>query len=366
MSIELPERHDPGATQKAPALDPVSPAAQSAGAGAPGSHLHVIAYGPGDFCEVEVDKPYELHEFLGKWPVVWANVEGVTDLKLIESLGEVLDLHHLALEDVMNVQQRAKVEQYGRNEFIVARMVKLDGRLETEQLSLFLGQNFVVTFQEEERPGDPFNGLRDRIRKDYGAIRSAGPDYLMYSLLDAVVDAYFPVLEGYGELLEDLEDEILSNPTRESIAKIHEVKRDLLTLRRAIWPLRDALNSLYRDPGPVIQDSTRVYLRDLYDHAIRIIDLLETDRELCSDLMDVYLSSVSNKLNEVMKWLTIISALFIPPTFIVGIFGMNFNTEKSPFNMPELNWYLGYPFAWLLILIAMVGFSIFVHRKGWL
>jgi len=363
MSVE---RQDPSSTRKATALDASLLAREPASPTAPVSQLHVIAFGPGDYCELDIDKPYELNDFLGKWPVVWANVEGVGDSKLIFSFGEVLDLHHLALEDVMNVKQRSKVEQYGRNEFIVARMVKLNGRLETEQLSMFLGQNFVLTFQEEERPGDPFDNLRDRIRKDIGGIRSAGPDHLMYALLDAVVDAYFPVLESYGEVLEDIEDEVLANPTRECIAKIHEVKRDLLTLRRAIWPMRDALNMLYREPGPLIQDNTRVYLRDLYDHAIRIIDLLETDRELCSDLMDVYLSSVSNKLNEVMKWLTIISALFIPPTFIVGIYGMNFSTAKSPWNMPELDWYFGYPFAWLMIISAMVGFYVFVRKKGWL
>jgi magnesium transporter len=340
-----------------------SPGVERQGSSAP---IQLIGYGPHEFQELTVDNPQELHAYVGKWPVLWANVEGVRDLKLIAAMGEVFGLHHLALEDVSNVHQRAKVELYDHHQFIVLRMVNLKEALETEQLGLFLGKNFVVTFQEEEAPGDPFDRVRERIRTNRGSMRSGGPDHLMYALVDAVVDAYFPILEDYGEQLEDLEDEMLTNPTRDCVGKIHRIKRNLLTLRRAIWPLRDALNSLYRDPMPLIMDNTRVYLRDCYDHSIRIIDLLETDRELCSDLMDVYLSSVSNRLNEVMTWLTMISAIFIPPTFIAGVYGMNFNTAVSPWNMPELNWHYGYLFSWGLILCGMLLFPILFWFKGWL
>ncbi|HEY9870561.1 MAG TPA: magnesium/cobalt transporter CorA [Candidatus Obscuribacterales bacterium] len=367
MSTELPEGEIKGPAEGEP--QPASQAGRGqAGAAArrEAARVQVVGYGPDGFQEFSVEDPQELHDYLGRWPVLWVNVEGVRDLNLIAGVGEVFALHHLALEDVSNVHQRAKVELYDHHQFIVLRMVNLKEALETEQLGLFLGKDFVVTFQEEEAPGDPFDRVRERIRINRGSIRSCGADYLMYSLVDAVVDAYFPILEDYGEQLEDLEDEMLTNPTRNCVGKIHKIKRNLLTLRRAIWPLRDALNSLYRDPMPLIMDNTRIYLRDCYDHSIRIIDLLETDRELCSDLMDVYLSSVSNRLNEVMTWLTMISAIFIPPTFIVGVYGMNFNTAVSPWNMPELNWYYGYLFSWLLIVCGMLLFPLLFWFKGWL
>ncbi|MBI4533146.1 MAG: magnesium/cobalt transporter CorA [Candidatus Melainabacteria bacterium] len=328
--------------------------------------IQVIAYGPDSIEESALAKPEELRHLLNECPVIWVNVDGVGYEELVSQIGDMFGMHHLAVEDVVNVVQRAKVEQYEENVFIVARMVVLKNKLETEQVSLFLGSNFVLTFQEEEHPGDCFDQVRERIRKHLGKIRSSASDYLAYALLDAIVDGYFPVLEGYGERLQALEDEILEQPTKDTVASVHEIKRNLLTLRRAIWPMRDALNTLYRDPIPIICHETRVYLRDCYDHSIRIIDLLETDRELCSDLMDVYLSSVSNRLNEVMKWLTMITAIFIPPTFIVGVYGMNFHTEKSPWNMPELDWHLGYPFAWLLIVLGALLMPVLMWCKGWL
>ena len=335
-------------------------------ANAPNPKIQVLAYGPEGFEEFEALDLGQISPVLKRMAVTWVNVDGHTNASTISRLGEVFNIHHLALEDVMNVRQRAKVEQYGTNEFIVARMVMLGERLETEQFSIYLGENFVVTFQEEDRPSDNFDEVRDRIRKDRGRIRTTGPDYLVYALLDAVVDAYFPVLEAYGERLEDLEDEILECAVRSTLHRIHAIKRDLLVLRRAIWPMREAINLLYRDPQPIIKDETRIYLRDCYDHCIRIIDLLETDRELCSDLMDVYLSSVSNKLNEVMKMLTIITSIFIPPTFIAGIYGMNFNTRASSLNMPELNWYYGYPFALMLMVVFAGGLLWFLWWGGWI
>jgi magnesium transporter len=208
--------------------------------------------------------------------------------------------------------------------------------------------------------------VRERIRKGVGRMRGAGPDYLAYALLDAIIDGYFPVLEHYGEYLEDLEDVLVHDPDEELVADIHNVKRDLLTLRRAIWPLRDALGALLREPVPLISHETHPYLRDCYDHTVQIIDLVETYRELGSGLMDMYLSSVSNRMNEIMKVLTIISTIFIPLSFIAGVYGMNFNPERSPLNMPELNWYWGYPFCLAIMGVVAAVLVGFFWRKGWL
>jgi magnesium transporter len=327
--------------------------------------VSVMAYGPKELHDETLLDLDKIKEFIGQWPVVWINVDGHGDHDFIKRLGDIFDLHHLAVEDVINVNQRSKVEEYEDNHFIVTRMVEYNGRLNTEQLSIFLGANIVITFSEFPG-GDSLNPVRDRLRKNRGYIRDRGADYLVYSIIDAVIDAYFPVLEEYGELMEELEDEIIERPSKHVITEMHSIKRELLDLRRAIWPLRDVTNSLVRDVTPLIKDDTRLYLRDCYDHTVRLIDLLETYRELGADLMDVYLSSVSNKLNEVMKVLTIITTLFIPPTFIAGVYGMNFNWERSPWNMPELNWYFGYPFAWALMIGIVLYMFLFIKRHGWL
>ena len=240
-----------------------------------------------------------------------------------------------------------------------------DQSLETEQLCLFLGPGFVVTFQE--LPGwDCLSVVRDRIRKAQPVIRRSGADYLAYSLLDALVDHYFPILELLGDHLEEIEDRIVAMGQQSEIAQVHHTKRELLLLRRIVWPLRDVFNTLAREQVPEITAETRLYLRDCYDHTVRIIDLTETYREICSDLMDLYLSSVSYRLNEVMKVLTVISALFIPLTFVSSIYGMNFKTEVSPWNMPELDWIYGYPFFWAVIVVIAVVQLVFFYRKGWI
>lgn len=331
---------------------------------APKPVLRVMAYGPNGIVERTVDTPDAVREFLSTWPVTWVNVDGLGDAAAIAKLGSIFNLHVLAMEDVINVHQRAKVEQYADYYFIVGRMVDFADRVETEQISLFLGKNFVLTFQE--LPGDSFDPVRERIRKAGGRIRNAGPDYLAYALIDAFVDHYFPVLERYGEQLEAIEEEVMLKPDRDIISRIHNVKRDLLTLRRAAWPLREALTTLYRETTPLICTDTRLFLRDCYDHSVQIIDLLENYRDIASSLTDIYLSSVSNRMNEVMKVLTIFTSIFIPLNFIAGIYGMNFNPERSPLNMPELNWYFGYPFALTLMALLAIVMLIYFGRKGWL
>lgn len=333
--------------------------------GAPTPPIRIMLYGPEGFEEHEVRDVKALADCCVKWPVAWVDVDGVSNVEVVHELGKIFDLHQLALEDVVHVHQRAKVEHYGQHLFVVARMLEYSTRLVTEQLSIFVGERFVLTFQEEH-PGDCLEGVRNQIRNKVGRIRHAGPDYLVYALLDAVVDGYFPIIEQYGDRLEELEDEVLLRPQASTISTVHSVKRDLRAMRRIIWPQREALNALLRDDSPLIKAETRVYLRDCYDHTVQCLDLVETFRELCADLMDVYLSSVSNRMNEVMRVLTVISTIFMPLSFVAGVYGMNFNHDESPWNMPELFLPYGYPIilgVMGLMLIAMLGF--FWH-KGWL
>jgi magnesium transporter len=331
---------------------------------APQPVIRVMGYGPEELHEEEIRDVGALKGLRGKWPVLWVNVDGLGDAETIARLGEFFGLHRLALEDVVSVHQRPKVESYGEYVFVVLRTLFGNEKLHSEQLSLFLGKDFVLTFQE--RPGDCFDPVRDRIRKGQGRIREAKQDYLAYSLFDAIVDSYFPVLEGYGERLEELEKEVIVQADETTISRILGIKRDLLTLRRALWPMRDIFNSLLRDTTAHFTEETRIYLRDCYDHTFQVIDMLENYRESALGLLDVYLSSVSNRMNSVMKVLTIIATIFMPLSFIAGVYGMNFNAQRSPWNMPELNWYWGYPFA-LAVMVAVVGgMLLFFRRRGWL
>lgn len=331
---------------------------------APCPRMSVFAYGPGSVVERTIDDPEAVRALLGAHPVVWLNVDGLGDVETIRAVGRIFGLHSLALEDVVNVVQRPKVENYGDHLFLVARMIEWTGHLETDQLSLFLGENFVVTFQEKE--GDPFNLVRARIRAGKGIIRAGGPDYLAYALLDATIDEYFPVLEQCGEKLETLEDQILVDPRPDTIPEVHEVKRDLLTLRRAVWPMREAVTLLMRETDTPMRRETRVYLNDCYDHTVQIMDLVETYRELASGLVEMYLSSLSNRMNEVMKVLTIIATIFIPLTFIVGVYGMNFDTSVSRWNMPELEWKYGYPACLAFMAAVTIGLLMYFRRRGWI
>jgi magnesium transporter len=326
--------------------------------------LNVIAYGPDSLVEAHIDDIHELSDYLAKYPVTWVNVDGLGDAKTIQQVSEIFGIHPLAQEDILNVRHRPKLEEFDEHTFVITRMAALHECFEYEQLSLFLGPNYVMTLQEH--PGDCLEPVRQRLRQGRGTFRNHGADYLAYAVLDAVVDGYFPVLEEYGERLEALEEEILERPKQSTIFKVQAAKRDMLSLRRSIWPQREFLNTLVRDPSPLLTERTQLYLRDAYDHAIRIMDLVDTYREISSGLTDLYMSSVSNRMNDVMKVLTVIATIFIPLTFVAGIYGMNFNTEVSPFNMPELNWYWAYPAFWILLLAIAVVLLFFFKRKGWI
>jgi magnesium transporter len=329
--------------------------------------LWLIDYNNDNATRIQLQTPEECAPYLDSNSVSWVDVQGLGDEDVLRRLGDVFELHPLVLEDVVNVPQRPKVEEYEDQLLIIARMVVLrrTGRgFVSEQVSFILGKHYLLSVQEES-VHDAFGPVRERIRANKGFIRREGADYLAYAILDAIVDGFFPVLEMYGEEIEELEDEVVLNPTRQTLEKVHRLKRELLTLRRAIWPQRDAINSLIRDSSDLISSEVRVYLRDCYDHTVQVLDMVETYRELTSSLMDVYLSSVSNRMNEVMKLLTVISTIFIPLTFIAGVYGMNFNPERSPWNMPELNWYWGYPFAWAVMIAIALSLIFYFYKKGW-
>lgn len=325
--------------------------------------LRAIAYGRQQIEEVEGPDLGRIRALHDAYPVLWLDVTGLADVELIQRLGEAFGLSPLALEDVVNVHQRPKAEEFADHIFAVVRMVRPGTGADTEQLSLFFGANYVLSFQE--RPGDCFDPVRERLRRDRGRLRQQGPDYLAYALIDAVIDGYFPALERHGEEIERLEDAVIAAPDRHQVERLHVIKRDLLLLRRAMWPTREMINMLIRDETPFVAAQTRLYLRDAYDHSIQIMDIIETYREIATGLTDVYLSSMSAKLNEVMKLLTVIATIFIPLSFLTGLWGMNFD-RASPFNMPELGWRYGYPAALALMLAVVGALAWYFWRKGWL
>jgi magnesium transporter len=268
---------------------------------------------------------------------------------------------------VLNIPQRPKFEDFGTYLFVIFRMALMQREAmgETEQVSLFLGPSCVLTFQER-LGGDLFEPVRQRLRHSHGAIRHSGADYLAYALLDASIDGFFPVLESLGERLASMEEAVLAAPTRATLEEIYILRRTFSALRRGIWPLREAVNAFERTDSALVTETTRVFLRDCYDHVLQVMDVLENYRELANGLMEMYLSSQSNHLNEVMKVLAVISTIFMPLSFIAGIYGMNFNTDKSPWNMPELNWVWGYPFALALMAVIAMALLVYFWRKGWL
>jgi magnesium transporter len=324
----------------------------------------VMDYGPDHIHEAAIDQIEEVFAYRDSPSVTWINVEGLHDIELIRKLGEHFGLHPLSLEDVLNCGQRPKLEDYGEHHFIIMRSLHLKQEgLEAEQISFFVSRNYIITFQEV--PGDSFEPVRERIRRSSGQIRKMGPDYLLYALIDALIDEFFPVLERYGEQIEELETILLDRPSSATLQEIHRVKRELLMLRRIAWPEREVINALQREDSRIIRPETQVFLRDCYDHTIQVIDMIETYRDLAGGMVEVYLSSVSNRMNEVMKVLTIISTIFIPLNFIAGVYGMNFDPRASRFNMPELEWVFGYPFALSLMVTVGLLLVLYFRRKGW-
>lgn len=339
----------------------------------PGSLIHVGAKGPektkisiidydGEtFQEKEAKSVEECYSFKETATVTWINIDGVHDSEVVSKLGTHFGIHPLILEDIMTTAQRPKMEDMGDYIYIVLSMLSLTGEkkeVESEQVSLILGRNVVISFQESG--GDVFDAVRNRIRTGKGHVRKMGPDYLTYALIDAVVDNYFIVLEKLGEPVEGIEEELMGHPGRETLHKIHVLKREMIYLRKSVWPLRDVISGLERAESDLIRESTGIFLRDVYDHTIQVIDTVETYRDMFSGMLDIYLSSVSNRMNEVMKVLTIITTIFIPITFIAGIYGMNFKY------MPELEWRWGYFLSLTLMLAIGLLMVILFKRKRWM
>jgi magnesium transporter len=326
-----------------------------------GVKISVIDYDETQIQEREAVSIEECLPFKEKPTVTWINVTGIHDVKIIEEFGTAFNIHPLLLEDIVHTDQRPKLEEFDESLFIILKMLSYDeanNELLSEQVSLILGSNFVISFQERE--GDVFNPVRVRIKSSKGRIKKKGCDYLVYALIDAVVDHYFLVLEKYGEKVEILQEEVLSQPTPHTLEVIQGIKRDMIFLRKSVWPLREVINVLQRGESALISDNVIIYLRDVYDHTIQVIDNIEMLRDMISGTLDVYLSSVSNKMNEVMKVLTIVATIFIPLTFIAGIYGMNFKY------MPELDWHWGYPIV-LGVMVLLVGMMlIWFKRKRFL
>jgi magnesium transporter len=326
------------------------------------SKITLIDYDEANFQEREVKTVEQCFAFREKPSVTWINVDGVYQVEVIEKLGNCFGLHPLVLEDILNTDQRPKMEVYGDYIYIVLKMLydsELNRSAETEQVSLILGSNFVISFQEGKE-GDVFNPVRERIRGDKGLIRKMGSDYLAYSLIDTIVDNYFLILENLGERIELLEEELVAHPTTTTLQEIQKIKYQMVFVRRAVWPLREVISGLGRKESPLIKETTEIYLRDVYDHTVQVMDTIETYREMLSGMLDIYLSSVSNRLNSVMKVLTIIATIFMPLTFIAGIYGMNFKY------MPELEWRWGYPAVWLIVVVIGISMLIYIKKKKWL
>lgn len=325
------------------------------------TRIHVLDYDETRLEDRDANSAEDCFPFRDKPTVTWINVDGIHQVEIIEKLGKHFGLHPLTLEDIVNTNQRPKMEDNGGYLFIVLKILTYDDQrsaINTEQLSIILGSNFVISFQEEA--GDDFDPIRERVRHGKGRIRKMGADYLAYALIDAIVDHYFVILEKIGEKLATLEDELVTDPQTETLTAVHRLKREMILLRKSVWPVRELISGLERGESELIHQATHIFLRDVYDHTIQVIDTVETYRDMLSGMLDLYLSTISNKLNSVMKVLTIISTIFIPLTFVAGIYGMNFDF------MPELHWRWGYPVVLLIMFGAMIAMLWFFRRKKWL
>lgn len=323
--------------------------------------IELIEYNKSKIEERSINNVEEIPKFKNSKDVSWINVNGVHDSEMMNKIGEHFNLHSLILEDLTNVHQRPKIDEYNDVAFIVLKMLSFDEatkNLNIEQVSLVLGKNFVLSFQEKK--GDVFDEVRERIRSGRKKIRESGADYLAYSLIDSIVDSYYTILERVGEHMEELESELINDPSHNTQKEIYRMKRELILLRKSIWPLREVISTLVRGETKFISDSTLVFLRDVHDHAIQAVDTIETFRDMLSGMLDSYLSAISNKMNEVMKVLTIIATIFIPLTFIVGVYGMNFKY------MPELSIWWFYPLVWGVMLVVAISMVIYFKKKKWM
>jgi magnesium transporter len=323
--------------------------------------IELIGYDPATIGELRFHTVDDCLPHLKRPGVTWVNVEGVHDVEIIRHLGEQFSLHPLVLEDIVNTIQRPKVEDYDDYLFIVLRMLRPTGggEFSSEQLSMILGPNYLFTFQEGIQ-GDVFDMVRERLRSNKGKGRSMGADYLAYALIDAIVDSYFSVLEDLGEQIVNLESDLALTPDKSTLIEINGIKKEIILLRKAVWPLREAVSFLERGESVLIAPSSRIYFRDVYDHTVQVIDTVETYRDLLSGMLDLYLSSISNRTNEIMKFLTVIGTIFMPLTFLVGVYGMNFK------HMPELEWPNGYFILWGLMIVLSIAMIVYFRRKRWL
>jgi magnesium transporter len=340
----------------------------------PGSLIHIgdrcsvtpkitlLDYDESQFLEKEIGTIAECQPFKDQKTVTWINIDCIHDTKILEELGEVFALHPLTLEDILNTDQRPKMEDFGEYIYIVLKTFSVpDDRPDeifSDQISIILGSGFVISFQEKET--DLFKLIRERIKAGKGRLRKSGADYLVYALMDVIVDNYFWILEKLGEKIDVTEESLIKNPSTETLNAIQHLKREMLFLRKSVWPLRETISGLERIDSPLIHRSTGIFLRDVYDHTIQVIDTVETYRDMLSGMLDIYLSSISNRLNEVMKVLTIIATFFMPLTFLVGVYGMNFKY------MPELEWRWGYLTLWALMITIAIVMLIYFKKRKWL
>ncbi|TNE85697.1 MAG: magnesium/cobalt transporter CorA [Deltaproteobacteria bacterium] len=333
---------------------------------APPPVVHFMGFGPDELEEGTVEDISVLEGLRGRWPVLWLNINGLGDEAVLRKVAEVFKLHKLALEDVVNTNQRPKVEAWPESTYIVLRSLtwgKVGEKLDHEQISLFVGPDFVLTVQE--RIGDPFEPVRKRIRDRRPAMVQGGPDYLGYALIDALVDGYFPVIQEFSDLLDDFEEEVDERPTRSLHTRIRTARRAHILLRRNLWPARDVLQRLQNSDLPFFSTDVQVYLRDVYDHALRVLDLVESQRDQVSGLSEAYMTVVSFRTNEVMSMLTLVGTIFMPLSFLAGIYGMNFDTA-SPYNLPELGFRYGYITLLSVMAVTAVAMMVYFRRRGWL
>jgi magnesium transporter len=322
--------------------------------------ITLIHYDGDRFEEKELSRVEEAFPFKDRPAVTWLNIAGLHRTEIIEKAGDIVGLHPLLLEDIVTMGQRPKAEDFGDYIFVVLKMLRYGeerGEVEEEQISLVLGSSHVITFQERE--SDVFQPVIDRLKNGKGRIRTLGADYLAYALIDAVIDRYFVVLEDLGEKIELIEDDLVADPSRNALQQLQDLKREMLFLRRSVWSLREVLSFLERGESSLIRKTTRIYFKDVYDHIVQVIDTVETFREMLSGMLDIYLSSMSNRLNEVMKVLTIIATIFIPLTFVAGVYGMNFKF------MPELEWRWGYPLIWAVMVAMASAMVVYFRKKDW-